>query len=259
MSDVNFGPSLLEKRPVKVAYIKININIMLLLFLFMQSMHSSMAYGKNPTLTFSQTPLGERFFCAHKALKKAYAQLNYDVGFITYPSKRALREANVGRVDGEMLRATGAELDYPNLIRIPVPICAIESVLIANKAIEISSLADLKKYRIGITTGYVDQEKIVKEHQLNVTRGSRDDILESLLVLDRVEIIFSTREKAQKLIPKYLNQENINLSVVKAPKRYVYLYHYVHKKHQPLVMKLTDVLKELVAKGELDIEDIEPL
>lgn len=210
------------------------------------------SFAQNPPLVFSQTPLGENFSCAHNALTNAYKNLNYDINFLTLPSKRSLKEANSGNVDGEMLRAIGVEKRYPNLIHVPIVLCSVESVLLANKAVTINSLADLKNYRIGITTGYVDQENIARKYNLNVMRAAKDEILQIMLLRDRVDIIFSTEQKAHTLLQKYQDNEKYNIYKVKTLNRKIDLYHYIHKKHQAILPMLTEELKKLSQSGLID-------
>ena len=210
------------------------------------------SFAQNPPLVFSQTPLGENFSCADNALTNAYKNLNYDINFLTLPSKRSLKEANSGNVDGEMLRAIGVEKRYPNLIHVPIVLCSVESVLLANKAVTINSLADLKNYRIGITTGYVDQENIARKYNLNVMRAAKDEILQIMLLRDRVDIIFSTEQKAHTLLQKYQDNEKYNIYKVKTLNRKIDLYHYIHKKHQAILPMLTEELKKLSQSGLID-------
>lgn len=234
---------------------KLFASLYCVILLIALSLFSSITFAKNPTLLFSQTPLGENFSCAHNALTSAYKKLNYDIKFLTLPSKRSLKEANTGNVDGEMLRAIGVEKRYPNLIRIPIVICSVESVLLANKAVKISSLADLKNYRIGITTGYVDQENIARKYNLNVMRAAKDEILQIMLLRDRVDIIFSTEQKAHTLLKKYKDSEKYNIHKVKTLNRKIDLYHYIHKKHQALLSELTRELNILIKNGLIDPSD----
>ena len=151
-----------------------------------------------------------------------------------------------------MLRAIGVEKRYPNLIHVPIVLCSVESVLLANKAVTINSLADLKNYRIGITTGYVDQENIARKYNLNVMRAAKDEILQIMLLRDRVDIIFSTEQKAHTLLQKYQDNEKYNIYKVKTLNRKIDLYHYIHKKHQAILPMLTEELKKLSQSGLID-------
>lgn len=203
-------------------------------------------------LTFAQNSQGEMFSCAHDNLKHAYDMLGHKLTFTTYPSKRALKHSNAGVVDGEMLRVKGVERAYPNLIPIPVTICAVELVLLANESVELSTLEEIKNYHLGITMGYVHQENFAKTHNLDVTRVAHNDLLVELLYLKRVDLIFLTRPEAEAIVNK-----DKRFKVIEYHKEQIDLIHYLHKKHQNLVPLVTETLKHLESAGKLDIYKVE--
>lgn len=162
--------------------------------------------------------------------------------------------SNSGKIDGEMLRVEGAELDYPNLIQIPVPICSISSVLIGNKRVVAKQYKDLRKYRFGITIGYVYQENLIRKYQLNATKVLKNQTLLEMLVRDRVDVIFLPIQEAQEMI---LKSPNVKLKIIEGFNRNTLLYHYLHKKHLNLLPSVTQALQELKKEGKIDLENRE--
>jgi ABC-type amino acid transport substrate-binding protein len=220
-----------------------------IIFMCLFSFKSSAAQEQ---LVFSRTLLGETFTCAHDALTSAYKKINKNISFLTLPNKRGLRMANTGDIDGEMLRIEGLELEHPNLIRIPVPICAVESVLIANERVTASKFEDFRKYRFGITIGFVDQENLVSKYQLNATKVIKNSILIDMLTRDRVDVIFLTKLDAAHMIDK---SKKIKLKVLKGFNRKMFLYHYLHKKHRDLLPLITQALEELRDDGKIQLHN----
>lgn len=205
----------------------------------------------NP-LVLSRTLLGETFTCAHDALIQAYKNLDIEVNFLTLPNKRGLRMANSGEIDGEMLRVADTEIHHPNLIQVPVPICSIESILVANERVMATTYEDLKKYRFGITIGYVDQENLVEKYQLNATRVIKNNTLLEMLMRDRVDVIFLTKLESKYIISK---SRNTKLKVLQGFEREMLLYHYLHKKHKALVPQITNALQALTKAGKVKLQN----
>ncbi|MGJ8691751.1 MAG: hypothetical protein ACSHW0_04660 [Thalassotalea sp.] len=204
-------------------------------------------------LVFTQTYLGENFLCAQNALKIAYAELDREVTFLTLPSKRALKYANEGKADGEMIRVHGVEKDYPNLVKIPVPICEVDSVMIANEKVNISTYEDIKKYRLGITIGFVDHENLVKQYNIKAVKVVKNEILIKMILRDRVDVIFLTKSDAEKLIK---SSKKVNLKILAGLSRQLFLYHYLHKNHQTLIPKITEQLTLMQLNKQLNLSDI---
>ena len=231
----------------------LNLKSFLLLLLFIS--YSINAQESKNKLTIGQTALGEKFRCAHDTLNKAYNALNYQLNYFTFPSRRSLKESNSGSIDGELIRVEGVELLHPNLIQVPVPICYVDSILLASSPINITSFIELKNYRVGITLGYIDHERITQKYNLNVTRVSKNDTLEDLLMKGRVDIIFSNSEKLETLKKLY---PNFQFVPIKALDREISLYHYLHKKHQALIPLLTQELQK-ITKNQPKINYLEVL
>lgn len=207
---------------------------------------------KRPSLVFTQTTLGHKFRCAHEALTKAYRQLNYNVKFQTLPNKRALKEASNGNTDGEMLRVEGLDFQFPDLIRVPVALCAVESVVLAKANVKATTFDQLFHYQIGITSGFVDQERLAKQYSLNVTKVHQNEILVKALFKNRVDAIFLTIKEAQKIV----NDNAGKYKIIASLNRDVYLYHYLHNKHASLVPAITEQLQIMEQTKQINLKNI---
>ena len=227
------------------------IQIVLLIF-------SCLASATSPetpkTLTFSQTKLGSTFTCAHEALTLAYKNIGIEALFLTLPGKRSLMYANNGEVDGEMLRVEGLEAEYPNLLRVPVALCAVDSTVVSNVELNATSFSDLKGIDIGITRGFVDQERLAEKFGLNTTRVVRNEDLVHMLLKGRVTAIFTTELEAKEIIK---TNEDHNLYKQSALKRNMYLYHYLHKKNENLLPLITIELRRLQKLGKIELNNRE--
>ncbi|WP_158100553.1 substrate-binding periplasmic protein [Neiella marina] len=207
------------------------------------------ALADNTTITITRNSLGENFICAQRALAKAYEQLDIAVEYLVLPSKRSLTIANAGLADGEMLRVAGTDIQYPNLMQIPVPLCQLKSVMVANQRVKAQSFEQMRDYRLGITLGFVDHENMADKYQLNVVRVTQNDVLIDMLLKDRVDAIFLTESEAMQLISE---NEGNKLKILRSLDRDLMFYHYLHKKHHQLVPLITSQLRQLEHQGKID-------
>ncbi|GEA11154.1 hypothetical protein [Alteromonas sp. KUL49] len=205
-------------------------------------------------LAFVRTQLGEKYTCAHKALDLAYQNLGYKVKYLTLPSERGLQESNNGHYDGEMLRVKGLEEDYANLIPVEVPICYVQSIIVARPHVDLASYDNFKKYRFGITQGFVGLERMVEEHQLPVIRAVDHETLLQMLDKNRIEMAVVNRETAEAFLK---SRPADSFIIIEKFVRNVGLYHYLHKKHAMLVPSITEQLQSISHLGFIDIPNKE--
>ncbi|WP_319522664.1 hypothetical protein [uncultured Desulfosarcina sp.] len=97
---------------------------------------------------------GETNDISSKVLIEAYADIGYKVSITILPTERAIRESNMGRYDGEVMRIKGHEKNYPNLVMVPVPINRIEiTVFTRDLEFEVTGWKDLGPYSIAYERG----------------------------------------------------------------------------------------------------------
>lgn len=211
----------------------------------------SKAFFDEP-LIFVQTHLGHKFQCAHNTLKKAYKSLDIDISIKTFPAKRALKMANEGHADGEMLRVKGIEASFPNLVHIPVPLCSVKSILVVNDKVKAKNYDELRKYRFGTVAGFAYQEDTIKKHKLNAIRVNQNKKLIDLMLINRVDAIFLSKQASIELLN---NPQKKAFKILNEFTQSVYFYHYLHKKHYEIIPLITNELKKMELNGEIDLEE----
>lgn len=180
-------------------------------------------------------------------LKAAYKKLGYTIETAKGPAARILADSNAGLTDGEVHRIAAIAPQYPNLIRVDVPINTVEGMLIScGKTYNVKSIKDLEKYRIAVRIGNIYATTLTKDMP-QVTRTPDADKMLQLLLEGRVDLILSDRPWAtsQKIIPG-----NECLRIQEPPLVTTPLYHYLHKRHHALVPAITRVLKKMQKSGE---------
>jgi len=204
--------------------------------------------GYAESLVFAKSgPLDYSADISETILKEAYGRLNIHISTEVLPSERALSNANSGLLDGDIHRIIGLENLYPNLIRVPVPINAIEGMVFSKtKGLKIDSWDHLKYFSIGLRIGAKFAE--AGSQGMNVYPVTTNDQVFKMLDRGRTEVVVSTRIEGL-LTSKKLGLANIypiEPAIVNLK-----LYHYVHKKNKALIPELTRILKTMEKEGRI--------
>ena len=208
------------------------------------------AVAGNPTLTLStnNTPLDRK--ALEQLSQESLRRIGVDLKLVSLPSERSLTAANLGEVDGEGLRVGGLggpDGPYPNLIQVPERFVRISFVAFAkNATISLDNGWDsLKPYRIAFINGWKMFEANAQGARV-VNKVDKSEQLFRMLDEGRVDLVLYTHADGLLLA------RNLGLTSV-APLspalKEVDMYLYLHKKHQALVPKLTQAIRDLKADG----------
>ncbi len=66
---------------------------------------------------------------ADRVLAEAFKRVGYKLETVQLPGERAIFNANRGLADGDLLRISGLEKKYPNLIKVPEKVMDLDMVL----------------------------------------------------------------------------------------------------------------------------------
>lgn len=203
------------------------------------------ARAETLTISTNNTPLDRQ--ALHDLSKEAFRRIGVDFKLVSLPSERSLHSANVGEVDGEGLRVPGLASQYPNLVQVPERYIGISFVAFAKDAsIRLDQGWDsLKPHRVAYINGW----KMFDGNAGGAKSVSKVDKAEQLfLMLDggRIDLALYTRADGIALARR------MGLSAIApvAPAlKDVDMYLYLHRKHEALVPKLAQALREMKADG----------
>ena len=176
---------------------------------------------------------------AMDALREAYKRIDTQVEFIDYPRNRSLIDANNGEhIDGETMRIVDIEKDFPNLIRVKVPVNEVEFMVVTRKDSfhRKQHLLDFRSHRVGILAGVLVAEKAT-EGFINLYAVAKPSQLKLMLEKHRIDAVFSTR-----LIIANWQLDSQEFMIKEPPEAIVPLFHYLSNKHAHLVPKLERAL-----------------
>lgn len=178
-----------------------------------------------------------------------YRKLGYDVQFVPRPLKRAVAEANEGLYDAEVARVAGLEETYPNLIRVPVAIYAVEGVVFTKtKRFPVAGWESLGPYKVGVLRGVQFAEKGTEHLDRRCANSLR--ALFGMLDMGRVDVVVEARLNGSIALRQFKFQDSIK--ILEPPLMRLELFHYVHEKNAWLVPKMTELLSRMKQDGTLD-------
>ena len=178
---------------------------------------------------------------AERVLHEAYRRLGMNMTVIRVPGERSLFSADHGQVDGELYRKLGMERDYPNLRIIPVPLLTYEIVIFTlGTTFVVGGWESLRPFTIGFVKGIKIIEQNTQGMKLEPTATMRQAFLK--MILGRSDIVVANRNSGLAV----LKEMKLNdVKVLEPPLATFPVFHYLHKKHEALIPKLTTVLQQM--------------
>ncbi len=182
-------------------------------------------------------------------LPQIYQKLGKTAIITPLPASRAQQEANSGVKDGEILRIFNYGLETPNVIRVPTPYYNLTTAAFSqlSSEINISKLADLAQYRIGIVRG-VQHTKVATRGMPKVYKSNTSEQLFRQLAQGHIDIALTNYRDGIYTMKKLPPQ---TFKVLHKELAYEPLYHYINKQHANIVTEVDQIIKQLTANGEL--------
>ncbi len=177
---------------------------------------------------------------------KALHRIGYQLKTVRLPAERALINANAGIDDGDLLRISGLQKSYPNLIQVPEKVMDIEFVVFTTKAsFPVKGWKSLKPYSVAIITGWKILERNIPA-ETDLIKVRNVDQLFALLLKNRVDAIVYSHWVGLD----YIKQHKLRgVRLLGPPLTRRKLYVYLHKKHKNLVPRLAKSLKHIKTTG----------
>ena len=221
-----------------------------LIMIFLILVKSVLGYAQD-TLVFSAVAGTRPVKIVGEVLRRAYQKIGIRVELLELPGKRGLMYSQAGNTDGDAFRTREIEKEYTNLKRIDVVVSTDEMYLFVKRGNEFpvkgwESIS--KEIIVGYQRGVQFAEKNTLKYDINTQPGDSSSQLFQMLAAGRVDAIIVGSEAGCNVIKEHDFQEIVRLD---PPIHTSVLYHYLHKKHDHLVPKITAVLKEMEASGEL--------
>lgn len=205
-----------------------------------------MLHAKQSTLTFREPDAGPVSDAVTEILEEAYGKIGIKLQYVDMPRNRSLVEANNGRISGEIGRLPDLEQKFTNLKRVPFPLFAFETVLVADRRdCGLCTLDDVDN--LAFVSGMQTVLQTIKDADFNKPTSQAVDI-------DQLHLMFTNkRVKAVALNDFEAHQLGYydNPHLIITPLRSQLGYHYLHEQHGHLIEALNDTLEEMHDAGRV--------
>ncbi|MBW8853045.1 MAG: transporter substrate-binding domain-containing protein [Bradyrhizobium sp.] len=183
-------------------------------------------------------------------VKAIYAKLGISVTFTDVEAARALELSSSGAIDGEIQRIDAVADQYPTLIRIETPINYIEpSAFTRTLTFKVDGWGSIADYDLGIVHGVGSSERGTKGMKSVQMATSLENLI-LMLDHDRFQIMITDRLSGEVTLKRMGLSDRIH--ALSPPLQHIDLYHYLNEKHQALAKRVSAVVAEMAASGELE-------
>lgn len=183
------------------------------------------------------------FSTIKEVLDQGYQELGVEVEWIRLPTTRALMYSNSGNFDGELIRIERVAKEYPNLIKVPVPLVETAFHLYCLEAHHCAK-QDLTSLLIGYNKQIKLYEQLCSQRQLACYSFVDSQRILAPLYQNKIEAFLAA---GPELIAE-INEPGPIL-YQSPPLHSDTGFHYLHKKHVELSKALASVLNRKIKKG----------
>jgi polar amino acid transport system substrate-binding protein len=179
-------------------------------------------------------------------MREAYRRLGIEAQPLYLPNERALRAAESGETDADVMRIAGIEAAHPGLIRVPERLLSVELLAFTTGlSFKVEGWESLRPYTLCVLRGL----KVVEA----ATQGM--NVQSANTVEGLVRALRAGRCEATVLDdPIWLEIDRLHAGPMRAlepPVATMPLFHYVNRRHAELVPRLAEKLREMRADGTI--------
>lgn len=205
------------------------------------------AYDRPDHLRLAAIPANPLNQVGIPLMQEIYQELGITIDVVEIPPARevSLYSGSGELLDGTLARVVGFRDQAPQAIRIPVALAHIN--LVAFSTLEkLPKLAPTSDHpiRVGQLRGIdfgIESSKRVEIISVNTTEQ-----LMAMLARQRIDMAIAS-ELGGAFFVKSNGYENVR--IVAQPLKMIPVYHYLHRKHEPLVPEVTQVMTRLHDSG----------
>ncbi len=194
-----------------------------------------------PTITIvtglNQSSMSDRI---ELQLKTAYLQLGYQMRVQRLPAGRSLMMTNAGEFDGELFRIAEIVEQYPNLLQVPAPLERINlhAFVKRDDKTDYSFWQQNSKLRVAYVRGF----KMAESYAFSGEPIPMNTVSQAvqMLLQDKVDVLLE--DPASVYSATVALSPDGQLEQLPEVLATADLYHFIHKKHQQLLLPLAAAL-----------------
>ena len=221
------------------------LKLLILIASLMSCLNGALAENRSLTISTNNTPLDRK--ALQELSQEAFHRVGIELKLVSLPSERSLTAANLGEVDGEGLRVAGLNSQYHNLVQVPERFVGVSFVAFSKDAtINLDQgWESLKPYRVAFITGWKMFEANATGARV-INKVDKPEQMFKMLDGGRVDLALYTRADGV-VLARSLGLPTI--APLFPPLKDVSMYLYLNRKHEALVPKLAQALREMKVDG----------
>lgn len=182
-------------------------------------------------------------------IRKVFRKAGICAKYLNIPLKRIQHNMMAGSLDGEYLRVKSyIDIMKDHVVPVPTEAISLDGYLVSLKSTGFApqSLSDLDQRKVGVVHGAIWQIKAVKRAKY-IYKAYKYDILARLLKREEIDAFLIERLSLRSLLMSGLfspGDVTVSPVVIRIP-----TYILLHKKHQGLVSKIDEALKQVKQEG----------
>lgn len=207
------------------------------------------AGAEEPTLVRIATNVERSYFPPAEALlRKAYATLGLQVEFVPWPLPRTQQELRAGRIDGVAMRADGWFDQAPFARKVDVPLLTLGVYAFGRPPCPATlAVEDLGRHRISVQRGMVAAEALIPQ----AARVPANSPADAFLYLSNGIADYALTLTTPWMADLPVDTRQGTLCRVATPLSRTTLFHGVHESRAAWVAPLTQALKALRDRGDM--------
>jgi polar amino acid transport system substrate-binding protein len=182
--------------------------------------------------------------------KERFSRSGLNVILQPIPNAQALEQVDSGVFDGDIMRVSGTDKKYPNLIQVPGAVMEAFDFVAFTKNRDLKlpeGWKSLKAYRVAVAQDWVLIKRRLAEFDIVPAESlSNPSQLFSALHRGKVDVVVFERTMGYELLKSFNFKDIV---AIEPPLDSEKMYLYLNKKHEALVPKLDDALKSMINDG----------
>jgi len=178
-------------------------------------------------------------------LDEAFRRIGCELNIVLLPYDRSLKMVEAGLVDGDLIRTSSIEAQYPDLIRVSEPILEIDLVVVSYAQIDLSAGWNALSNK---SIGYLLGAKVIEDNLPDtavLTGVKTAKQLLDLLTKKRVDYAVMSRSFSQP----FLGDNNTGLVASEQSLVTVQNFVYLNETHAALALRLAEALRGMKKDG----------
>ncbi|MBN2655937.1 MAG: hypothetical protein JXR86_02680 [Spirochaetales bacterium] len=186
-------------------------------------------------------------------ITEIYRTMGYNIEILPLPAERGLKEADEGRLDGDLARSSNSLDGYSHLVftKEPLGFLTLHPWIVRGSNISITSPEDMRNYSIGYVRGLKMAESYCCDHHFTCFCADSISTLANMVRMGRIDIALS----ACPSMNKELNNWAVKLPLVLDSLK---IFHVLHSAHSDLVAPFDRILIEMNSAENINSSSLPP-